>query len=103
MIRWLAGICFVGSFLAFTISTLGLFRLPDPYSRLHGVSVGDTLGIGLVGLGLVLLSPTAALRIKLLVVLILFWLINPVMSHMVAKGGLVRGVRPTQGTKVMRE
>ncbi|HAN86363.1 MAG TPA: sodium:proton antiporter, partial [Firmicutes bacterium] len=47
MIRFLANLCFAGSFLAFAIGTLGLFRLPDPYTRLHAVGMGDTMGVGL--------------------------------------------------------
>ncbi|NLJ86486.1 MAG: hypothetical protein GX322_08595 [Firmicutes bacterium] len=102
MIRILANICFAGSFVAFALSTLGLFRLPDPYTRLHGLGMGDTLGVGLAGLGLFLLSPTAALRIKLVVILVLFWLINPTMSHLVAKAGLIHGVHPVDGTRLIK-
>lgn len=102
MIRFLANLCFAGSLLAFAIGTLGLFRLPDPYTRLHGVGMGDTLGVGLAGLGLLLLSPTWALRIKLLIVLALFWTINPTMTHLVAKAGVIHGVRPVEGTKVLK-
>lgn len=102
MIRFLANLCFAGSFLAFAIGTLGLFRLPDPYTRLHGVGMGDTLGVGLAGLGLLLLSPTWALRIKLLIVLALFWTINPTMTHLVAKAGVIHGVHPVKGTRVLK-
>ncbi|MGI6131840.1 MAG: monovalent cation/H(+) antiporter subunit G [Bacillota bacterium] len=102
MIRFCANLCYVGSFCAFAVGTLGLFRLPDPYTRLHGVGMGDTLGVGLAGLGLLLLSPTWALRIKLLVILLLFWTINPTMTHLVAKAGLIHGVRPVEGTKVIK-
>jgi len=102
VIRILANICFAGSFVAFALSTLGLFRLPDPYTRLHGLGMGDTLGVGLAGLGLFLLSPTAALRIKLVVILVLFWLINPTMSHLVAKAGLIHGVHPVDGTRLIK-
>jgi len=98
----LANLCFAGSFLAFAIGTLGLFRLPDPYTRLHAVGMGDTMGVGLAGLGLLLVSPTWALRIKLLTVFVLFWTINPTMTHLVAKAGLIHGVRPAEGTKVIK-
>ena len=102
MIRWIANICFVGSFLAFGLSTLGLFRFPDPYTRMHGVGMGDTLGVGLAGLGLFLLSPSWALRIKLVVILFLFWVINPTMTHLVAKAGLIHGIQPLEGTRLIK-
>ncbi len=102
MSRLLVNLCFAGSFFAFALGTLGLFRLPDPYTRLHGVGMGDTLGVGLAGLGLLLLSPTWALRIKLLIVLLFFWTINPTMTHLVAKAGLIHGVHPVDGTVLIK-
>lgn len=102
MIKWIANICFLGSLLAFGLGTLGLYKFPDPYTRLHAIAISDTMGVGLIGLGLFLLSPNWALRIKLMVVLILFWLINPTMTHLVAKAGLLHGTEPVKGTRLRR-
>ena len=102
MIRIIAYICLVGSFLAFGSGTLGLFKFADPYTRMHALGMSDTLGVGLVGLGLILLSPDWILRIKLIIVLFLFWLINPTMTHMVAKAGLIHGVKPVKDTKLKK-
>ncbi len=102
MIKLITGLCFIGSFLAFALGTLGLFRFPDPYTRLHGLGMGDTMGVGLAGLGFFILSPTAALRIKLVMILFIFWVINPTMSHLVAKAGLLHGVYPVEGTRVIK-
>lgn len=38
----------------FVAGTLGLLRFPDIYSRLHAVTKADTLGLGLIVLGLCL-------------------------------------------------
>ena len=65
MIKVLTNLCFCGSLLAFGLGTLGLYRFPDSYTRLHAVGMGDTLGVGLLGLGLMLLSPNWLLRLKL--------------------------------------
>lgn len=97
MINWIAYTCFIGAFLSFTLGTLGLFRFPDPYTRMHAISVSDTLGMGLIVLGIFILSPTWILRIKLAVVLLLFWILNPTMSHLVAKAGIIHGVKPVKG------
>ena len=91
MIKVISMICFIGSILAFGLGTLGLFRFPDSYTRMHGVGIGDTLGVGLMGIGLLLLSPSWILRIKLLVVLLLFWIINPTMTHLIAKAAVMHG------------
>ena len=36
------------------IGTIGLLRMPDVFTRLHGASVVDTLGMGFIILGLIL-------------------------------------------------
>ena len=102
MIKWMAGLSFMGSFLAFSLGTLGLFRFPDPYTRMHAVGMGDTLGVGLAGLGLFLLSPNWILRIKLVFILLLFWLINPTMTHLVAKASLIHGIKPVANTRLRK-
>ncbi len=67
MIKWIVNLCFAGAFLAYGLGTLGLFKFPDPYTRMHAVAISDTLGgMGLIGIGLLLLSPTWLLRLKLI-------------------------------------
>lgn len=103
MIKVIAMICFIGSLLAFGLGTLGLFRFPDAYTRMHSVGIGDTLGAGLMGIGLLLLSPNWMLRIKLIVILMLFWIINPTMSHLIAKAALIHGTKPAKTTRMRKE
>lgn len=103
MIKVIATICFIGSVIAFAIGTLGFYKFPDPYTKIHAVSVGDTIGVALAGAGVFLLSPDWILRIKLTVLLILFWIVNPVMSHMIAKAGVIHGISPARGTKFRDE
>lgn len=98
MIKVISTICFIGSLLSFGLGTLGLFRFPDPYTRMHGVSIGDTLGAGLMGIGLLLLSPNWFLRVKLIFVLALFWIINPTMTHLIAKAAVMNGIKPVEDT-----
>ena len=103
MIKGIATICFIGSFVAFGLGTLGLFRFPDPYTRMHGVGIGDTLGVGLMGIGLLLLSPSWILRAKLLAILLLFWIINPTMTHLIAKASVIHGTKPADKTIIGEE
>ena len=103
MINWLANISFIGAFISFALGTLGLYKLPDPYTRMHGMGFGDTLGVGFVGLGLLLLSPNWILRVKIMVCIFLFWVINPTMTHLIAKSGLIHGTKPTEETKMLKE
>lgn len=40
--------------LFFVAGTVGLLRFPDIFSRLHAVTKADTVGLGLMALGLIL-------------------------------------------------
>lgn len=103
MIKIIAMIFFIGSLLAFALGVLGLFRFPDPYTRMHGVGIGDTLGVGLMGIGLLLISPNWILRFKLIIILTLFWIISPTMTHMIAKAAVMYGALPAEAKDMRRE
>lgn len=77
--------------VSFFLTTLGLLRMPDAYSRLHAASLGDTFGFGFTVLGLICLVPGLANIFKLLMVLGIVWIINPTTSHYVGKVALLRG------------
>ncbi|MDQ2078137.1 monovalent cation/H(+) antiporter subunit G [Marinimicrobium sp. ABcell2] len=47
----------VGTFF-FVAGTVGMLRFPDVYSRLHALTKADTLGLGLIVLGLCLRAQT---------------------------------------------
>ena len=64
-----AGFCFVGG--------LGLLRLPDFYSRMHGGGVTDTLGAGLILLGLMFQSGLSLATVKLVMIGLFLLLAGP--------------------------
>jgi len=55
LFNWLGYLALAAGALFFAAGTLGLLRFPDACSRLHAVTKADTLGLGLVVLGLILL------------------------------------------------
>ncbi|WP_308125006.1 cation:proton antiporter [Rhodococcoides kroppenstedtii] len=55
----------------FTVGTVGLIRLPDRRSRLHALTKADNLGLGLVVLGLALVSGSVASALLMVAVWIL--------------------------------
>lgn len=103
MIKGLAVIFFIGSFLAFGIGTFGLFKFPDAYTRMHSIGIGDTLGVAFMGIGLLLISPSWILRIKIIFILLFFWIINPAMTHLIAKAAVMYGAMPAGDTEIRRE
>lgn len=76
------------------VGGLGLVRLPDLFTRLHAVGVGDTLGVGLFMLGFLFLVDLGSVTIKLVLVLLFLLLTGPVATHALAKAALHAGLRP---------
>jgi multicomponent Na+:H+ antiporter subunit G len=82
-----------GSFLCIS-GGIGLLRFPDFYTRMHAVGVTDTLGAGMILVGLMLLSTDLLVFAKLVMVLLLTLLIGPTTSHVLAKAAYHNGLMP---------
>lgn len=82
-----------GGFLVI-VTGISLLRLPDFFSRIHGVSVTDTLGAGLILLGLALQAGFSLVAVKLAFVLILLVITSPPTAHALAKAALLHGLDP---------
>ncbi len=91
MLSWvlLAG----GSFFC-VAGALGLYRLPDFYTRLHGAGVIDTLGAALILLGLMLQAGLSLVAAKLVVIFFMIYLTSPTATHAIAQAAHSRGLEP---------
>lgn len=67
----LSGLFLLGGGFFFVAGTVGLLRFPDVVSRLHAVAKADTLGLGLIIIGLAL-RPSEGTSLP---VLLLIWLL----------------------------
>jgi multicomponent Na+:H+ antiporter subunit G len=67
------------------IAALGLFRLPDLYTRMHASSKAGTAGSGLLLLAVALQSGEADTWVKCLLAILFFFLTAPVSAHLLAK------------------
>lgn len=83
----------VGSFLCIS-GGVGLLRFPDFYTRMHAVGVTDTLGAGMVLIGLMILSTDFLVFAKLVMVLLLTLFVGPTTSHVLAKAAFNNGLAP---------
>ena len=75
------------------IGAVGVLRMPDFYSRTHAASVTDTLGAGLVLLGLMFQAEEFIVLVKLLFIVIFMLLINPGAAHGLVKAAYAQGVK----------
>jgi multicomponent Na+:H+ antiporter subunit G len=78
--------CLVGAF--------GMLRMPDFYTRVHAASLTETVGAGLVLLGLMLQAGWSLVAAKLAIVGLLLFFTSPVASHALAHAAHGRGLRP---------
>ena len=69
----------------FLAGTVGLLRFPDVFTRLHALTKADTLGLGLVVLGLLPQAPTVVAGIKLVVIWLLVLLSAGSVSQLIAQ------------------
>jgi multicomponent Na+:H+ antiporter subunit G len=90
------GFLILGS-LFILIGGIGVLRLPDLFSRMHGAGLTDTIGAGLILVGLMFESGFSAAMIRLVFILLFLWYTSPLASYALAKAALASGVRPLLG------
>jgi len=76
------------------IGALGLLRMPDFYTRMHAASVIDTLGAGLLLLGMMLQAGLTLISVKLLLIAALLFFTSPTATHALARAAHLRGIEP---------
>lgn len=97
---WLiaAGVLISAGCFTMLVAAIGLLRFPDFYSRIHPAGKGDTLGQGLVLLGLVVAAVGGGedwgVWVKLLMIVAFISLANPTATHALTRAAWVTGVKP---------
>lgn len=87
-------ICLISGSAFCVIGGLGLIRLPDFYSRMHGAGITDTLGAGLVLIGLMFQGGGSLVTVKLVMILIFALIASPTSTHALAKAAYKSGLKP---------
>ena len=91
-----------GSFFAI-VGGVGIVRMPEFFSRLHGGGITDTLGAALIVLGLAFQAASvcagdlvgASLVVaKLLMILFFLFVTSPSSCHALAKSAMSKGLNP---------
>jgi len=76
------------------IGGIGLIRMPDFYTRVHAASVTETLGAGLILLGMMLQAGLTLVCAKLAVIAVLILFMSPTATHALTRAALLRGLDP---------
>lgn len=91
-----AGACFS------LIGGIGIVRLPEFFSRMHGGGITDTMGAGLILIGLLCLAGPTLVAVKLLAIFFFLTVTSPSSCHALAHSALNHGVQPQLDTKECR-
>lgn len=81
------------------VGGIGLIRLPDFFSRLHAVSIPDTLGAGLITSALIIQAGLTLAALKLALILLFLLFTGPTATHALAKAALHGHLRPRASVK----
>ncbi len=71
--------------LIFAAELFGIYRLKYVLNRMHAAAMGDTLGIGISLIGLMIFSGINFTTLKLALVVAFLWFASPVSSHLIAR------------------
>lgn len=85
-IRFLLGTgLIITGLLVFCLEIFGVFKFKYVLNRMHAAAIGDTLGLGLSMLGMILLCGFSFTSLKLALVVAFLWLASPVSSHLISR------------------
>lgn len=91
ILSWLA---LTGGAFFTIVGAVGLYRMPDVYTRMHAAGIIDTVGAGLLIFGMILQAGLSLVSLKLLVLLALFFFFSPVATHALSRAALHAGIKP---------
>mgnify|MGYP001026576090 FL=1 len=91
ILTWL--LLLTGSFFA-VVGGIGIVRLPEFFSRLHGGGITDTLGAGLIIAGLLFQEELSLVTVKLLMILFFLMVTSPTSCHALARSAITQGFKP---------
>ena len=82
------------------VGSIGLFRLPDFYMRLHGPTKASTLGIGAILVASIVFFSFkgGGISIKEFLIILFIFLSAPITANMLAKAALHVRARPRGDT-----
>lgn len=89
MIGWirflLTALLVAAGLIVCCIGVYGMFRFKYAANRMHAAATVDTMGISLCLLGLAISAPDFFSAMKILLVVVFWWISSPVASHLLCR------------------
>ncbi len=107
MLDWirffLTAACVVLGIFLMLSGVVGQFRFKYVLNRMHAASMGDSLGLFLLAVGLCISAPDGWTVVKLLLVSFFVWITSPTGSHLIARYELTSNEHPEDEMEVIEE
>jgi len=84
----------LGGGFFYLVGLIGLNRMPDVFTRMHAVSVSESLGVGLLILGMALQAGFTLVTVKLFIIMVVMMWTGSVATHALARAALHDGEKP---------
>lgn len=90
----LSWVFILGGVFFIVTGAIGVVRMPDVYCRLHAAGMTDTMGAGLILVGMCFQAGISLITVRLLIIWAFLLLTSPVATHALARAALTGGVKP---------
>ncbi len=90
----LSWISILGGLFFIVVGSIGVLRFPDVYTRLHAAGMTDTMGAGLVLVGLSFQEGLTLITVRLLMIWAFLLFTSPIATHALARAALHGKVEP---------
>ena len=87
-------VCLIAGVISMLIGSYGLLKLPDLFARMHAAGMVDTLGLGLIVIGLIIQAGFSLVSFKLFLIIVFVLYTGPAVTHALAQAALNAGVKP---------
>jgi len=81
----IVAVFFVAGILTMAAGVYGMFRYKYVLNRMHIAAAIDTLGILMIMCGLIIWQGFEISSMKLVLIILFFWISGPVSSHLIAR------------------
>lgn len=79
------GALLLSGLIIFLIELYGIFHFRYVLNRMHAAAMGDTLGISVSLIGLMIFCGLNFTTLKMMLIVIFLWFASPVSSHLLAR------------------
>ena len=94
ILDWISWACILGGAFFAIVGALGMIRLPDVFSRMHGAGMVDTLGCWLILVGLMFQTDEWIVFVKLGLIIMFIAFTAPTTTFALSRAAVDGGVNP---------